>query len=329
MKCFVWRWAAVVVVLVCSVTRVSAGPAVWPAHLPVYDHVVIVVEENKNYEQVIDPKAAPYIYGTLRAEGANLTQMFGEEHYSEGNYFWLIAGGNMNIGFGDAIPSKENNPAYPFLAPNLGAQLIMKGLSFKGYSEDLPAVGDTVGRKNHYARKHVPWVSFGNIPNGTNVSDSSNLRLVDFPTDFARLPTVSFVIPNLIHDMHDGKSADSIPAGDMWLKKHLDAYYQWAKTHNSLLVITFDEDSNASGYTGVTDPASADKGIRNNIPTLFAGAHIKHGDYAEGRGTTHVNILRTLEAMYKLEKCGAQQPNALKAGIADDALLTDIFEKVP
>src|SRR5262249_36332481 len=59
----------------------------WPAGLPVYDHVVIVVEENKDYDQIIDNPKAPYINFTLREQGANFTQMFGEEHNSEGNYF--------------------------------------------------------------------------------------------------------------------------------------------------------------------------------------------------------------------------------------------------
>jgi hypothetical protein len=39
-----------------------------------------------------------------------------------------------------------------------------------------------------------------------------------------------------------------------------------------------------------------------------------------------VNLLRTLEAMYGLPRSGAQQPFAPKAGIADDFILTDIFE---
>jgi acid phosphatase len=141
----------------------------WPKQLPVYDHIVIVFEENKDYDQVINNRAAPYINGTLKAEGADLTKMYGEEHYSEGNYFWLLSGSNQDIGYVDAIPSRETSPHYPFLTPNLAEQLIKRGFSFKGYSEDLPAIGDPVAKMEHYARKHVPWVSFGNIPNGETI----------------------------------------------------------------------------------------------------------------------------------------------------------------
>ena len=314
--------------LLAPLTALQAAPA-WPKQLPVYDHIVIVLEENKDYEQVIGDKAAPYINGTLKAEGADLTKMFAEEHHSEGNYFWLLSGSNQNIGFLDAIPSRWTSPDYPFLTPNLAEQLIKHGLSFKGYSEDLPTIGDPVGRKGHYARKHVPWVSFGNIPNGKTRDDSSHLRLVDFPENYHKLPTVSMVIPNLIHDMHDGQPPKSVADGDAWLKQHLDGYYQWARNHNSLLIVTFDENDDTTRYAGVSDPLSSDKVIQNRIPTIIAGAHVRHGEYPEQNGVTHVNILRTLEAMYKLNKCGAQLPSAINAGITDEAVITDIFDPAP
>lgn len=301
----------------------AASPSLlpWPAGLPVYEHIVIVVEENKDYEQIIGSPAAPYINGTLKAEGANLTRMYAEEHHSQGNYFWLFSGSNQKVGFYDRIPKK------PINARNLGEQLIGAGRLFKGYSEDLPAIGSTVTRSGLYARKHVPWISFSNVPNGTTVASSSNLRFQDFPTDYSELPTVSFVIPNLINDMHDGSIANSVKAGDTWLQQNIDRYYQWAKQNNSLLILTFDE--NDHGPAGLTDPAAGKLTKRNRIVTIFAGALIKPGDYAEGEGVTHVNLLRTLEAMYGLGRSGAQQPFALAAGIADDFIVTNVFASVP
>src|SRR5262249_44607930 len=150
-------------------------------------------------------------------------------------------GSNQNVGFLDQVPSKANHPDYPFKASNLGEQLIKKGLSFKGYSESLPNIGSTVdfdppncrAAQCVYARKHVPWISFANIPNGTTVETSSNLRFADFPRDYTMLPTVAFVIPNLNNDMHNGKPAQSIPAGDTWLRQNLDDYYQWAKRYRA------------------------------------------------------------------------------------------------
>ena len=310
----------------------------WPASLPVYDHIVIVVEENKNYEDIISSPLAPYINGVLKAEGASFTRIFGEEHNSQGNYFWMFSGSNQTIGFMDRVPNESNHPGYPFSGSNLGCQLIKKGRSFKGYSEGLPAIGFSgdASPDHSYARKHVPWISFSNVPNGTTIQTSSNLRFDDFPTDrsqFKTLPTVSFVIPNLKHDMHDGRQAESVPKGDQWLKRNLDAYYQWAKTNNSLLIVTFDENDNKQQYRGLTNPfvASQDEfrlDLQNRIATIFAGAHIKPGDYDEGAGITHVNVLRTIESMYGLPKSGSQQPNAAGGGIGDDVVITDVFMSI-
>jgi len=146
--------------------RSDAKSPAWPENLPVYNHIVIVVEENKTYEAIIGSKDAPYINDTLKAEGANLTQMYAEEHVSQGNYFWLFSGSNQNVGFYDIILDRNNNVNYPFTARNLGEQLINKELSFNGYAESLPAIGDTVDAYGSYARKHVPWITFSNVPMG-------------------------------------------------------------------------------------------------------------------------------------------------------------------
>jgi phosphatidylinositol-3-phosphatase len=302
----------------------------WPSRLPKYDHIVIVVEENKDYTDIIGNDSAPYI-NELRQQGANFTQMYAEEHNSEGNYFWLFCGSNLGVGFDDRIPTEL------FLDSNLGQQLIDHKKSFKGYSEDLPSIGSSIGvvtknKEQIYGRKHVPWVSFANLPQGTTPVDSCNLTWKDFPANFNNLPTVSFVIPNLQNDMHNGSFVSSIKRGDEWLKKNIDPYYQWAKTHNSLLIVTFDECNNLTVMTGLTDPAAipnTDEGVvrQNRIVTIFAGARIKPGDYREDKGVTHVNILRTLEAMYGLPKSGAQQVNAVQAGITDDYVITDVFDQ--
>jgi len=352
-KAFLGLWALLFgLAALCSggSARPDIGTAIsWPAGLPTYDHVVIVIEENKDYEQIVGNADAPYINLTLRAEGANLTQMFGEEHNSQGNYFWLFSGSNQNVGFNDTIPTPQNNANYPFAASNLGAALSATKLSFRGFSEDLPAIGSTcefgtnaTGAKS-YARKHNPWVSFTNVPNKETAIESSNLRFADFPANpgkFETLPTVAIVVPGLKHDMHDGKPEKSIPRGDAWLKKNIDGYYQWAKTHNSLLIVTWDESADKtkdpqtgadSDVLGLTDPFvkptdQRTRNMQNRIPTIIAGAHVKQGEYSEGKGVTHVNILRTLEAMYGLARSGAQQPRAAAGGIRDDYIVTDVFE---
>jgi acid phosphatase len=321
-----WRsvaWAA-------GLGAAGAAPLALAADLPRYDHIVVIVEENKDFDQIIGNPAAPYL-NRLAAEGTVLTRMFAEEHDSQGNYFWLFSGNNQDVGFNDVVPAEK------FSAANLGAALIAKGLTFKGYSQSLPAIGSDVRATPWgcfdpciYGRKHVPWISFKNVPDGRTVETSANLRFEDFPADLTRLPTVAFVIPDLKHDMHNGAPKDSIPAGDLWLRQNIDRYYQWAKAHDSLLIVTFDENADTSGYEGLTDPA-VDPGrdrrrrdLQNRIATIFAGAHVAPG-HADAQPLTHVNILRTIEAIYGLPKAGAQQPNALRAGIADDTIASGAF----
>jgi hypothetical protein len=231
--------AALVLLAVAVTIPAPTDPPPWPAGLPVYDHVVIVVEENKDYAQIIDRPDAPFI-NQLRTEGANFTQMYGEEHNSQGNYFWLFSGDNRGVGFRDGVPDVEIRGAR-----NLGAGLIANGRTFKGYSEDLPQTGSleltgpekATGNPRGYARKHVPWISFDNVPNEKSVETSSNVGFEHFPKDaagFKDLPTVAIVVPNLQNDMHDQDHKlpreqavkDSIRRGDTWLKTNLGPYYQ-------------------------------------------------------------------------------------------------------
>src|SRR6202045_3707556 len=288
-------------VLLLALFGGAPAPVAAQILLPRYDHVLIVVENNKDFEQVVGNPAAPYL-NRLAAEGALLTHIFGEEHNSEGNYFWLFSGDNHGVGFNDKVP------AVKFTDGNLGAALIAKGLTFKGYSESLPAIGSEIDETPPgchypclYGRKHVPWISFANVPNGPTEETSSNLRFADFPTDYDRLPTIAFVIPDQEQDMHNGKPEETVPAGDRWLAENLDRYYQWAKAHNSLLIVTFDENDNfATNLHGLTDPAVVQDGsaqaraAQNRIPTIIAGAHIKQG-YAEPMMVNHVTLLRMIE----------------------------------
>ncbi|MBV9318611.1 MAG: acid phosphatase [Mycobacterium sp.] len=254
------------------------------AVVPAPAHIVVVVEENRSHTAVIGNKSAPYI-NSLAAEGATMTQSFAQTHSSEPNYFALFAGSTLGL--------KENScPVNAGTAANLGSELLAAGYTFVGFAEDLPAVGSQACNSGQYARKHVPWVSFTNIPRSCSVPSAM------FPdaSNYASLPTVSFVIPNLANDMHDG----SIAQADNWLYQELSSYASWAKDNNSLLILTWDE---------------GDDTARNQIPTIIYGAHVKTGTY--GEPISHYNVLSTVEQMYGLSKTG----NAAKA-----PAITDIWD---
>jgi acid phosphatase len=256
--------------VICGVA-IGAPPSAAAESLPVAAHIVIVIEENKPDSAIIGSKSAPYI-NALASSGANMTQSFAESHPSEPNYLALFSGNTFGL-TSDACPVDAG------AAPNLGSELLAAGHTFAGFTEDLPAVGSTACSAGKYARKHVPWANFTNVPAANSLPFSAfNNR-----TDFASLPTVSFVIPNLDNDMHDG----SIAQADTWLYSGLSHYANWAAANNSLLIVTFDED---------------DGGSKNQIPTIIYGAHVKPGSYSEP--ISHYNVLSTIEEMYGLPKTG-------------------------
>ncbi|PBC77239.1 phosphoesterase family protein [Streptomyces sp. TLI_235] len=243
----------------------ATGATAQAATLPTPDHVVVVVMENHAYSQVIGSSSAPYLNNTLKAGGANLTQSYGLTHPSEPNYYQLFSGSNQGRTDDSCVTVGSIS------APNLASELIAAGKTWASYNEGLPSQGSTVctNSAGKYAQKHNPWFGFSNVPTSTAKT------MTQFPTDYTTLPKVSFVVPNLCSDMHDC----SVSTGDTWIQNNLGAYATWAKTHNSMLVVTFDEDNKLSG---------------NRIPTLFYGEHVAAGS-STATTYNHYNVLRTLE----------------------------------
>jgi hypothetical protein len=243
----------------------SSGQSGQAGALPAVAHTVVVVMENHSYSEVIGSPQAPYIHALAR-EGALFTQSRAVSHPSEPNYLALFSGSTQGV-------TSDNCPE-TFGAANLASELIAAHRTFQGYVESLPPQGALVCSSGEYARKHVPWVDFTNVPSSATKSFTS------FPAgNYGRLPDVSFVIPNLCDDMHDCPVA----TGDSWLKRNLGGYVTWAQKNHSLLVLTWDENDGSGG---------------NQITTIFAGQMVRTGRFA--MPITHYSVLRTIEALYGL-----------------------------
>ena len=255
---------------------VTTGPAPVPASgapapvagLPRPDHVLVVVLENKGRDEVT--AHAPFL-ASLGQSGASLTDMHAETHPSQPNYLALFSGGTHGV--------TDDSCPHTFPGPSLGGALLRAGLTFTAWSEDLPQAGFTGCGHDGYARKHAPWTDFTDVP------PQLHQPLTAMPRDFTQLPTVSFLVPNLCHDMHNC----SVAEGDAWLRDHLGGYADWARTHNSLLLVTFDEAEEHG------DP-------QNRIATLAVGQMVAPGPDPEP--ADHYALLRTLEDMYGLPPVG-------------------------
>lgn len=243
-----------------------AGAPAAAAGLPRPAHVVVVVDENQAFWQVIDNKHAPYLNRAAKA-GAIFTNAHGIMHPSQPNYIALFAGFTNTNGNGCPAKGFDRN------APNIASELLAAKLTFTAYSESLPSDGFTgCSAGDFYARKHAPWVSFTNVPQSLH-KPFSELR------SFDRLATVTFIVPNLSDDMHDKPVVD----GDVWARKYLEPLFRWADTHDTLVIVTWDE-----GFDST-----------NTTPTFFYGPMVRPGRYAEH--IDHYNVLRTIQDMYGLK----------------------------
>jgi hypothetical protein len=240
-----------------------AQPAL-SSELPRPDHIVIVIEENKSFSQIIGNHEAPYI-NKLAKRGALFTQSYGVTHPSQPNYLALFAGSTLGV--------TSNICPLTLDGDNLASLLVAKGLSFVSYSESMPEAGYEGCYFNAYMRKHNPIANWKALA-------AYNQPFNAFPTDFSKLPTVAFVMPDQRNDMHDG----SIAQGDAWLKQNIERYVQWAMKHNSLLIVTFDEDNGSED---------------NRVATIFVGQRVKPGKYAQR--IDHFGLLRMVEELYGLQ----------------------------
>ena len=215
---------------------------------------MVAVLENHAFAQIIGNDRAPFI-NDLARRGATFTQSYAVAHPSQPNYFALFSG--------SAQGTQSDAPRF-FQAPTLAGQLRGAGKSFVGYVE----AGSP--------RKHNPWASFADARNtGRDFSH--------FPTNFTMLPAVSFVVPNLDDDMHDG----SVERGDAWLREKLGPYAAWCLKSDDILIVTFDEDDGSDS---------------NRITTVFFGRLVAPGQY--DRRIDHYSVLRTIEALEGLPPLG-------------------------
>jgi phosphatidylinositol-3-phosphatase len=223
--------------------------------VPPHDRVVVVVMENKSYDEV---RTQPYTAG-LMLQGATFTSAFGVTHPSQPNYIAMWAGSLLGV-------TNDNCPASiaPSMSENLGHACEVAGLRWRAYSENLGSAGsaacsfDGNTSTGLYTRKHDPWTQFSNL------NHANERPYPDLAADLAAntLPNLVFIIPNNCHNTHNSSTAGcGIADGDAWLAANLPAVIA-ALGPKGLLVLTWDEDDASAG---------------NRILTVFVGPQVITG----------------------------------------------------
>ncbi len=246
--------------------------------VPGFEHVIVVVLENKAQSEVLGNRAAPY-FNSLARRYAVLAGYRGVTHPSLPNYLALVSGSTHGI--------RSDCTTCVVSGRNLADTLERAGLSWKGYAEGLPRAGYTGGSYGRYAKKHMPFLYFRDI-----VASRARLRrvvpLTQLSRDLAggRLPSFALVAPNLCHDMHDC----SVATGDAWLRRFLPPLLRSPELARSAIFVVTDE---TPGFSQ-GEP----------VPALALGALVKPGS-RYGATTSHYGLLRTVEDAWGLPRLGA------------------------
>lgn len=250
------------------------GPATpSTSSFPQFGHVVLVVEENQSYSTVIGNPDMPYL-NSLADQYGLATNSFGNVHPSLGNYFMLTVG---------QLIATDDSYSGTVTEDNVVRELVAAGKSWKVYAEDLPSVGYMAGDTGHYVQHHNPFVFFSDVNSGS-LADNV-VPFSQFATDLAagQLPDYAFVIPNQVHNSHDGSLADA----DSWLQTNIDPLVQNSTFQtDGLMVITYDE----------SDFADLEN-IGGHIATVIVSPKAKRG-YQSTTFYQHQSTLRlTLEGL--------------------------------
>jgi phospholipase C len=227
---------------------------------PHSSHVFLIIEENHSFSTVY-PTGMPWM-SALGNEDGIATNYYSDESGSMLDYLWLSSGsGEQQFGCGgwgclDTITDD-----------NIFRELNKAGMSWKVYAESIPYAGYMGAQSGEYVKRHNPAPWYSDVVN----SHTQQKKMVPF-TEFARdltakrLANYSLIIPNLLHDAHDGTMA----MADQWLKINLppllrSSYFQ--PGGNGVLFITFDNgDGDAQGqvFTGVVGP-NVKRGIKVDV----------------------------------------------------------------
>ena len=296
----VFFWAVTILSFAQNATG-PASPAPPPKH---FDHVLIVVLENQDYESTMQND----LLKSLAQKGAIFSNFGNLYHYSYPNYLAMIAG--SDFGIHKPLIFSDNQRTFNDDSEH---KTIGDLINWRNYAEDYPAsaaaqrpfLGDRQGR---YARKHVPFLSFRAVQNksfhnivGVDTHAQNNAFVTDMGNFIADpqknpLPEYMFYSPNLDDDGHDPKSNPQLglkKSAD-WLRVFLTTWLHfddktWVpkdeQLKRTLVIVTYDESE------GDNKP--------ERIYTVFLGAMVKPQEVKAAYN--HYSVLRTIEDNFGLD----------------------------
>jgi hypothetical protein len=248
--------------------------------------VMVIVEENRTYGQIVGSAEAPYLSSVARSYGSatRMTANYPVGCPSLAAYILMTSGST------GGICDDQGPKHHPLTGPNIFAQLDAAHRPWRNYAENLPA---PCARRN--SADGVFLVRHTAVPYYTSEARTCRIGQVSLgalPGDLAagRLPAYSLVTPDACHDMHGAPGCPTGPvqAGDRWLAAWLPRILAGAdyRSGHLVVIVTWDEGSATS----------------NHIPTLILSPTTRHVA-AAGR-YNHCSTLRTTEDLLRLPALG-------------------------
>lgn len=287
----------------------GAGSAV-PAH---YDHIFIIVDENKDLASVVGKGYAPAITALARSYGL-ATHYDAVAHPSEPNYVALVGGDTFGIHDDDGLPQNSVD------APHLGMQLSAASLSWKGYYQGLPAPGSLARFAGNYAFKHSGFLNFRSVRDDPHRAEHIvGFDRLESDAMANALPNFALIVPDLCDDMHGvGTNLSDcsvmnwralIHRGDAAIARITGLLMKttmWKSAEQCAIVLVFDEDD--SGST---------EGGGGRVPAVVITNHGPRG-IVDATPYTHYSLLRTVEDAFRL-------PHLVHAGDPATRDMTPLF----
>jgi phosphatidylinositol-3-phosphatase len=239
--------------------------------VPDFEHVVVIVFENKEESEVVGSRAAP-TFTSLARRYARLTQYYAVTHPSLPNYIALVSGATHGI--------RSDCTTCSVGAASLADSLEASGRTWKTYAEGLPRPGFTGAFAGRYAKKHDPFLYFRDVAAAT-ARRRRVVPLAQLHADLraGTLPAFALIVPDSCNSMHDC----SVRFGDRWLARTVPPLLTLP---NTVVFVIFDEG-----------------GTRNHVPALALGTAVRAGTRVTSR-TGHYGLLRTVEAAWGLPLLG-------------------------
>jgi hypothetical protein len=227
------------------------GAAAAPAH-----PIVVIVLENKTYNDIVGSGSAPYIQ-SLIAQGTLYTN-YQAAPGSLPDYL------RMTSGLDSASAAAGSN--------NMFHQLQTIGVAWGEYEQSMPGVCYTGSGSSPYDKGHNPAVYYDDVTS----SKPTCANVVPYTAfDPTHLRAFSYVVPDDAHNMHDGATrAAQIKAGDDWLKRHVPGMV----AGGARVIITWDEGNSSNEH----------------IATIAVGGGASAGA-TDATAYTHYGLLAGLE----------------------------------